>query len=79
LVARARKRSGLAVRSSLVSGDTCPGDWANVNDSAIAATNSNHRRDSGAADGPGAANAGCACADPVAGLATVAVLDPVEH
>ena len=37
------------MRSSLVSGETCPGDCANVNASAIAPTNSNHRRDSGAA------------------------------
>src|SRR5437588_679020 len=64
---------------SLVSGDTCPGDWANVNASAIAPTNANHRRDSGPADEPDAVSAGSACADPAAGLATVAVLDPVEH
>jgi hypothetical protein len=37
----------LAVRSSFVSGEIRPGDWANVNASAIAPTNHNQRRERG--------------------------------
>jgi hypothetical protein len=44
LNARVRNRSGLAVRSSLVSGEICPGDWANVRISAAAAATHNQRR-----------------------------------
>ncbi|BBX75335.1 hypothetical protein MSHI_32410 [Mycobacterium shinjukuense] len=59
-----------------MSGETCPGDWANVSANATAPTTSNHVRDNGATRDPGAASA---CGALVAGLATVAVLDPVEH
>jgi hypothetical protein len=62
-----------------VSGETCPGDCANVNASAIAPTKSNHRRESGAVDELEAVSAGGACGGLAAGLATGAVLDPVEH
>jgi hypothetical protein len=58
-----------------VSGEICPGACANVATSAIAPTNSNHRRDSGTADEHAAGAPARVCA----GLATVAVLDPVEH
>ncbi len=74
LVARARKRSGLAVRSSLVSGEIWPGDCANISASAAPDNASNHQRDNGVVR-----STGCAGAARAVGLATVAVLDPVEH
>ncbi|BCO59726.1 hypothetical protein MINTM005_49700 [Mycobacterium intracellulare] len=59
-----------------MSGEIRPGDWANVNASAIAPTNHNQRRDT--ADEVRVVSAGSGRA-PTSPLATVAVLDPVEH
>ena len=44
-----QKRSGLAVRSSLVSGEIRPGDEPKLSASATALTNHSHRRGSGPA------------------------------
>ncbi|CNW91264.1 Uncharacterised protein [Mycobacterium tuberculosis] len=59
-----------------MSGETCPGDWANVSANATAPTTGSHLRDNGATCDPEAASA---CGARGAGLATVTVLDPVEH
>ncbi|VAZ70946.1 hypothetical protein LAUMK15_00556 [Mycobacterium persicum] len=62
-----------------MSGETRPGDWANVSVSDTAATNSSHRRERGVTSGFAASAAALTFEADAAGLATVAVLDPVEH
>ncbi|CAG6963315.1 hypothetical protein PICSAR132_01375 [Mycobacterium avium subsp. paratuberculosis] len=60
-----------------MSGEIRPGDWANVNASAIAPTSHNHRRET--VDEVGFVSVGAARAAPTSPLATVSVLHPVEH
>ncbi|BBX40581.1 hypothetical protein MSIM_20320 [Mycobacterium simiae] len=79
----------------MVSGEICPGDWANVNAREIAPTKNSQRRDRGVPDEPaGDSAAASGSGDPLrrarsllrsprprwrSPLATVAVFDPVEH
>ena len=58
-----------------MSGEIRPEDWANVRASAIAPTNHNHRRDASSAVEHETDDA----VPDLDWLATVAVLDPVEH